>query len=255
MLYSFISPAHTRTEGRTPVWGSEFTSKDAALQGGGPAETAARLNVKLCFLTDWWWWSQLTPKKEKSQVLFFIEFYRRINKESSLTVLRRGNARHRAKHATTRFPRQRCRRPTPRSCAAGANGKNMCQWWSAIAPRKPDILTLPLCTSAESFTSGCNSVAALALTSCNEHVAEENVSRPLPLTSRVLCTLLTQCSKLERSEKQLNFLVQETCAHGTCISMFPGQSSTRISYIFPPPRPFSPACSPPPSCFFARDWR
>ena len=25
-----------------------------------------------------------------------------------------------------------------------------------------------------------------------------------------------------------------------------------VSYIFPPPRPFSPACSPPPSCFLAR---
>ena len=47
---SFISPAHKRTEGRAPVWGSEFTSKDAALQGGVPAETAARLNVKLCVL-------------------------------------------------------------------------------------------------------------------------------------------------------------------------------------------------------------
>ena len=32
---------------RGPVWGSEFTSKDAALQGGDPAETAARLNVIL----------------------------------------------------------------------------------------------------------------------------------------------------------------------------------------------------------------
>jgi hypothetical protein len=30
----FISPTHKRTEGRAPVWGSEFTSKDAALQGG-----------------------------------------------------------------------------------------------------------------------------------------------------------------------------------------------------------------------------
>ena len=29
-----ISPTHKRTEGRAPVWGSEFTSKDAALQGG-----------------------------------------------------------------------------------------------------------------------------------------------------------------------------------------------------------------------------
>ena len=31
-----------------PVWGSEFTSKDAALRGVG--EIAARLNVKLCVL-------------------------------------------------------------------------------------------------------------------------------------------------------------------------------------------------------------
>ena len=30
----FISPTNKRTEGRAPVWGSEFTSKDAALQGG-----------------------------------------------------------------------------------------------------------------------------------------------------------------------------------------------------------------------------
>jgi hypothetical protein len=44
---AIISPTHKRTEGRAPVWGSEFTSKDAALQGGDPAETAARLNVKL----------------------------------------------------------------------------------------------------------------------------------------------------------------------------------------------------------------
>ena len=29
------------------------------------------------------------------------------------------------------FPRQRCRRPTLRSCAAGANGTNMRQRWSA----------------------------------------------------------------------------------------------------------------------------
>jgi hypothetical protein len=29
-----VSPTHKRTEGRAPVWGSEFTSKDSALQGG-----------------------------------------------------------------------------------------------------------------------------------------------------------------------------------------------------------------------------
>ena len=29
-----MGPTHKRTEGRAPVWGSEFTPKDAALQGG-----------------------------------------------------------------------------------------------------------------------------------------------------------------------------------------------------------------------------
>jgi hypothetical protein len=33
-LVVLISPTHKRTEGLAPVWGSEFTSKDAALQGG-----------------------------------------------------------------------------------------------------------------------------------------------------------------------------------------------------------------------------
>jgi hypothetical protein len=31
---ALISPTHKRADGRAPVWGSEFTSKDAALQGG-----------------------------------------------------------------------------------------------------------------------------------------------------------------------------------------------------------------------------
>ena len=44
---AFISPTHKRTEGRASVWGSEFTSKRRRTTGGGPAETAARLNVKL----------------------------------------------------------------------------------------------------------------------------------------------------------------------------------------------------------------
>jgi len=36
----FISPKHKRTEGRAPVWGSEFTSKRRLTTGGEPAETA-----------------------------------------------------------------------------------------------------------------------------------------------------------------------------------------------------------------------
>ena len=47
----FISPTHKRTEGRAPVWGSEFTSKDAALQGS--RKIAARLNAKLYDLPAW----------------------------------------------------------------------------------------------------------------------------------------------------------------------------------------------------------
>ena len=36
----FISPTHKRTEGRAPVWGSEFTSKRRRTTGRDPAETA-----------------------------------------------------------------------------------------------------------------------------------------------------------------------------------------------------------------------
>jgi hypothetical protein len=38
---------------------------------------------------------------------------------------------NRAQHSVTRFPRQGCRRPTPRTCTAGAKGTNMGQWWIA----------------------------------------------------------------------------------------------------------------------------
>jgi hypothetical protein len=31
---NIMSPTHKRSEGRAPLWFSEFTSKDAALQGG-----------------------------------------------------------------------------------------------------------------------------------------------------------------------------------------------------------------------------
>jgi hypothetical protein len=43
---------------------------------------------------------------------------------------------------------------------------------------KPDIFTLPRCTSAEWFFSCCGSVAALALANCSEDVAEANITAP-----------------------------------------------------------------------------
>jgi hypothetical protein len=145
-------------------------------RGGDPAETAARLNVKLWVLVTALWLRGILPLKKTNTKYSSFRILLKNEKgiyDRSITVLGRGNAHYRAKHAVTRLPRQRCRRPSPRSCAAGANGTNMCRWWSAFAPRKPDIITLPRCTFAESFTSGCNSVAALALASCYEHVAEE----------------------------------------------------------------------------------
>jgi hypothetical protein len=44
-------------------WGSEFTSKDAALKGG-VGEIAARLNIKLCDLPgdgDWCYLTAISP--------------------------------------------------------------------------------------------------------------------------------------------------------------------------------------------------
>jgi len=40
-IASLGCPTHKRTEGRAPVWGSEFTSKRRRTTGGDPAETAA----------------------------------------------------------------------------------------------------------------------------------------------------------------------------------------------------------------------
>ena len=42
----FISLTHKRTEGRAPLWGSEFTTKASALQGDS-AEIAPTPNLKL----------------------------------------------------------------------------------------------------------------------------------------------------------------------------------------------------------------
>jgi hypothetical protein len=51
LFAALLSPTRKRTEGRAPVWGSEFTTKAATLQGDS-ADLAARLNVKIRELTD-----------------------------------------------------------------------------------------------------------------------------------------------------------------------------------------------------------
>ena len=60
---------------------------------------------------------------------------------------------------------------------------------ASTIPTKPDIFTQSRCISAVSFFSCCDSVAALALANCNEHVAEANISRSHPPTPSVLCTV------------------------------------------------------------------
>jgi hypothetical protein len=39
-MVRIFSPTHKRTEGRAPVWGSEFTLKRRRTTGGDTAETA-----------------------------------------------------------------------------------------------------------------------------------------------------------------------------------------------------------------------
>jgi hypothetical protein len=51
LCVGLISSTHTRTEGRGPVWGSEFTTK-AASQQGNSAEVSAGLKRNLYNLTD-----------------------------------------------------------------------------------------------------------------------------------------------------------------------------------------------------------
>jgi len=49
-------PTHKRTEGRAPVWGSEFTTKVATLKGDSE-EIPPTPNVKFWdSVTAWWWW-------------------------------------------------------------------------------------------------------------------------------------------------------------------------------------------------------
>ena len=176
-----------------------------------------------------------------------------LNKESSPNDLRWSDAHYRAKHAATRFPRQRCRRPTPRSCAAGANGTNMCQWWSArsnaltnnsnsskgyrregqltFAPRKPDILTPPRlhlpCRSLSVATASrrlpCFLTASrrwpwrAATSAWPKRFFRDRTRQHLACFAR--CPPKVQSSRGRR--KNLTFSFGKH-ARTTCISLFPG---------------------------------
>jgi|AntAceMinimDraft_5_1070358.scaffolds.fasta_scaffold94711_1 hypothetical protein len=111
ILSMIISPTHIRTEGRAPVWSSEFTIKVARYMGDS-AETAAGLKRNLLDLTDDWW-CQLTPKQ-----VFDVHNFRKRSSEN--LVVERGVAgRAGAMRAIApsmppqACPRQGRRRPTP----------------------------------------------------------------------------------------------------------------------------------------------
>ena len=74
---------------------------------------------------DWCWWN-LTAYSTRN-----LKAATRKLKADEERAHSQDNAHHCAKHAVTRLPRQRCRRPAPRFCAAGANGKNICRCRSA----------------------------------------------------------------------------------------------------------------------------
>jgi hypothetical protein len=56
MAYGLVSPTHKRTEGRAPVWGSEFTSKGAVR--------------KIVGFGDWWWWRATLFLEQPTPILF-----------------------------------------------------------------------------------------------------------------------------------------------------------------------------------------
>jgi hypothetical protein len=128
-------------------------------------------------------------------------FYK-IDNESSLTVLRRGNAHHRVKHAVTRLHRQRCRRSTPRFYAAGANGKNMCQCWSA----RRNATANPLFAGAFAGVGLCFCTSLLAAR-CPARVARSPRPCPRPRHDRtclIRCSLLSFFNQCRNRRRQQN---------------------------------------------------
>jgi hypothetical protein len=148
------------------------------------------------------------------------------------------------------FPRYGRWRPTPRSvpqapavhtCFSSTNSPKVRRREGKFAtvPMKPDIFTLPRCKSSESLFSCCDSLSALVLVNCDEHVAESDMTRPQPPTPSVLCTVPK--TREVGVVKPLSFPAQDTRARATCISFFPCQTATyRVTYVFP----LLPAISP-----------
>ena len=79
------------------------------------------------------------------------------------------------KHAVTRLPRQRCRRPTPRFCAAVVNGTNICQ-----------------CLSARRNATAIDSNSPRGLTYLCTDTVRHIISAPLHIC-RIVLLLLQQC--------------------------------------------------------------
>jgi hypothetical protein len=61
VTFSCVSPTHKRAEGRAPVWGSEFTSKDATLQGGSSRNRCWAKCKIVDFGGDWLTGGELPP--------------------------------------------------------------------------------------------------------------------------------------------------------------------------------------------------
>jgi hypothetical protein len=84
----------------------------------------------------------------------------------------------------------------------------------------------------------CDSVAALALASCNEHVDEANVSRSHPPTPRVPCTVPTQSSSSRGRRNSLTVSFGKHARTPPAFSLFPGQTATLSFLHFPSSAPF-----------------
>jgi hypothetical protein len=142
--------------------------------------------------------------------------------------------------------------PTVKICVSGGAPEAMLSPTTrtgllSFAPRKPDILTPSRFTSAESFSSCCDSVAALALffdsvaalalASCNEQWSKRmfrDRTRP-HLACFARCPPKVQSSRGLRNNLTFSFGKH---ARTTCISLFPGQTTTRSFLHFPSSAPF-----------------